>query len=147
MAQYLARPFLYLYARQPEEKEAVNDELTTQMEEIFGKESAKKENQGTKGYSPNTKRFRARWGDNAPFQEGGGFLGVHVCVCGAQSTSNDYLVLERYVTNSLCVHYLRHHRSECAEADLRIVGEVVALYKTGKWPRRVPFPAARAGKK
>lgn len=38
--------------------------------------------------------------------------GVHECVCGAQSTSCDYVLPSDDVTNSLCVHYLAHHRAE-----------------------------------
>src|SRR5262249_12137458 len=36
----------------------------------------------------------------------------HECVCGARSTNRDYRLPNGEVTNSLCVHYVAHHRSE-----------------------------------
>jgi hypothetical protein len=38
--------------------------------------------------------------------------GVHVCVCGAHSSSSDYHLPSGDLTNSLCGHYVSHHRSE-----------------------------------
>lgn len=137
--QYAAIPFLYVYARRQGEEE-VDDELTTQMEEIFAEE---KINRGVKGFPPNTKQFRIRWGNITPFDEGVGFMGIHMCICGAKSTSNDYLIFGRYVTNSLCVHYLRYHRSECTEADLKTVHDIIDLRKSGKTPSRLLFPKSR----
>jgi hypothetical protein len=42
----------------------------------------------------------------------GGWCGVHECVCGAVSTNRDYRLPSGETTNSLCVHYVAHHRSE-----------------------------------
>jgi hypothetical protein len=38
--------------------------------------------------------------------------GFHECICGAYSTSCDYRLPNGAMTNSLCVHYVAHHRSE-----------------------------------
>lgn len=38
------------------------------------------------------------------------FLGFHTCVCGARSDSADFILPNGLRTNSLCVHYLAHHR-------------------------------------
>lgn len=40
------------------------------------------------------------------------YAGVHECVCGAHSTSCDYRLPGGDLTNSLCVHYVAHHRAE-----------------------------------
>lgn len=47
------------------------------------------------------------------------FCGVHECCCGARSTACDYRLTNGYLTNSLCVHYLAHHRSEVPPHELR----------------------------
>jgi hypothetical protein len=47
-----------------------------------------------------------------------GWCGVHECVCGALSTSRDYLLPNGEVTNWLCVHYVAHHRSEVPVSQL-----------------------------
>jgi hypothetical protein len=38
--------------------------------------------------------------------------GFHECFCGAWSTTCDYRLPNGEATNSLCVHYVAHHRSE-----------------------------------
>src|SRR6185312_7678729 len=47
--------------------------------------------------------------------------GVHVCYCGATSSSCDYHLPSGDLTNSLCVHYLAHHRVDVGEAPLTAV--------------------------
>jgi hypothetical protein len=42
----------------------------------------------------------------------GCWFGFHECVCGAWSTNRDYRLPNGEVTNSLCVHYVAHHRPE-----------------------------------
>ncbi len=49
------------------------------------------------------------------------FGGIHVCYCGATSSSCDYHLPSGDLTNSLCVHYLAHHRVEVGEAQLTAV--------------------------
>jgi hypothetical protein len=46
------------------------------------------------------------------------FGGIHMCFCGAASTCNDYILPSGDVTNSLCVHYLAHHRCEVPPEQL-----------------------------
>lgn len=46
------------------------------------------------------------------------FAGVHQCVCGCTSTSCDYFLPDGQKTNSLCVHYLAHHRREVPAPQL-----------------------------
>jgi len=38
--------------------------------------------------------------------------GFHVCVCGACSATQNFLLPNDRKTNSLCVHYLAYHRDE-----------------------------------
>jgi hypothetical protein len=40
------------------------------------------------------------------------YAGVHECMCGAHSTSSNFHLPSGDLTNSLCVHYVAHHRSE-----------------------------------
>jgi hypothetical protein len=46
------------------------------------------------------------------------FYGLHRCVCGALSTNVDYVLPDGRHTNSLCVHYVAHHRSEIPRDQL-----------------------------
>jgi hypothetical protein len=50
-----------------------------------------------------------------------GYGGVHECYCGAASSSCDYNLPSGDLTNSLCVHYLAHHRAEVDEGQLAAV--------------------------
>lgn len=49
--------------------------------------------------------------------------GLHICVCGAMSANHDFRLPSGKITNSLCVHYLAHHRKEVSEEELRRVIE------------------------
>ena len=44
--------------------------------------------------------------------------GVHYCICGERSTNRDYMLQGGLKVNSLCVHYIRDHRSEVPESEL-----------------------------
>ena len=46
------------------------------------------------------------------------FCGVHTCVCGAMSEGHNYMLPDRQTTNSLCVHYMAHHRAEVPAEQL-----------------------------
>lgn len=50
-----------------------------------------------------------------------GFGGRYVCTCGAQSDSADRILPGDRVTNTLCVHYLAHHREEVPPEQLALV--------------------------
>jgi hypothetical protein len=81
---------LYIEPTQPASAEPVLDHLTRKMAAAF------------------RKARESEWGSR----------GFHECVCGAQSTSHDYLLPNSEVTNSLCVHYVAHHRSEVPAGQL-----------------------------
>ena len=46
-----------------------------------------------------------------------------MCVCGATSGSHD-VVLPKHITNTLCLHYVAHHRGEVPLDQLREVAEL-----------------------
>jgi hypothetical protein len=48
--------------------------------------------------------------------------GYHECFCGALSSSSNYRLPNGECTNSLCVHYVAHHRAEVPAAQLARVG-------------------------
>lgn len=50
-----------------------------------------------------------------------GYCGVHRCICDARSECYDYNLPNGMQTNSLCVHYLAHHRKEIPRSVLRFV--------------------------
>src|SRR5262245_22363123 len=50
------------------------------------------------------------------------FCGYHRCVCGAISGDHDFHLPNGDVTNSLCVHYVAHHRSEVPREELARIG-------------------------
>jgi hypothetical protein len=55
--------------------------------------------------------------------------GFHTCVCRMRSASYDLYVRStsgQFTTNSLCVHYLAHHRSEVPPGELDKVLTLVA---------------------
>jgi len=81
---------LYIEPAQPASTEPVLDHLTRKMAAAFRKARL------------------SEWGS----------CGVHECVCGAHSTSRDYRLPNGEVTNSLCVHYVAHHRSEVPAGQL-----------------------------
>jgi hypothetical protein len=49
------------------------------------------------------------------------FCGWHTCICGALSSDHDSVLPGGEETNSLCVHYLAHHRSEVPAEQLERV--------------------------
>lgn len=49
------------------------------------------------------------------------FGGVHTCCCEANSSCTDHILPRGEVTNSLCVHYVAHHRDEIPRRDLILV--------------------------
>ena len=89
------KSLLYIEPRHPAAAEALVDHLTRKMSAAF------------------------RQGGPVP----GAWGGVHECVCGALSTNRDYRLPSRDLTNSLCVHYLAHHRSEVPPEQLARVNE------------------------
>src|SRR5262249_20280009 len=46
------------------------------------------------------------------------YRGLHECMCGAHSTACDYHLPNGDLTNSLCVHYVAHHRAEVPSDQL-----------------------------
>ncbi len=51
------------------------------------------------------------------FVERSYYVGVHVCVCGAESATYDVLLPNRMITNTLAYHYLVYHTDEIPRAD------------------------------
>ncbi|MDB5292980.1 MAG: hypothetical protein JWL69_4221 [Phycisphaerales bacterium] len=50
-----------------------------------------------------------------------GYGGIHQCRCGANSSACDYFLPDGTMTNSLCVHYVAHHRNSVSFEELAIV--------------------------
>lgn len=87
----------YLLQIEPENdqsKEPVNDELTSKMEVLL---------------------------ENA--EVGLSYRGFHICKCGAISGSCD-LIVGKYITNSLAVHYLKWHRKDVPESEIQKLKEI-----------------------
>jgi hypothetical protein len=49
------------------------------------------------------------------------YLGRHQCICGANSTNQNYYLPNGFMTNSLCVHYVAYHRSEVPAHQLTLI--------------------------
>jgi hypothetical protein len=47
--------------------------------------------------------------------------GFHSCRCRATSSCCDYFLPDGTMTNSLCIHYVAHHRSEVPLEQLRLI--------------------------
>lgn len=52
------------------------------------------------------------------------YCGFHWCVCGTASKNYDSILTSGMRTNSLCVHYLAHHREEVPQAELEKVAQL-----------------------
>ena len=54
--------------------------------------------------------------------------GLHHCKCGKDTSDNgDYGISidgKIYYTNSLCVHYVKYHRSEVPQRDLELIDRI-----------------------
>jgi hypothetical protein len=121
-------PLLYIYAKTTLLTEPVDDILTHGLEEIFNKDHLK--HGVLNGYI---------------FKPDCSTLGVHHCPCGSKSECRDYIITTQieptnallrtygvnkqfkkykplvFATNSLCVHYLRYHRHEIPDIELKKV--------------------------
>lgn len=107
-------PFLYITPKSKPTNE-VNDNLTLSMQEILDSHKNK------------TGIFH-----KGKFYGNCSFNGFHFCICGQRSENTDYLILNKYVTNSLCVHYLKDHRSECPQKELNIVEKIIQEWNDKK---------------
>jgi hypothetical protein len=47
--------------------------------------------------------------------------GVHQCLCGATSSCCDHFLPDGTMTNSLCIHYVAHHRPSVPSQELRLI--------------------------
>ncbi len=92
---------LYIESKNQKSKQPVLDEKTKKMTAAF------KDSKGT-GVAFSDRKFL----------DGATTFGFHACICGAHSTSVDYLLPGGIVTNYLCVHYLAWHRSEVPQAEI-----------------------------
>lgn len=72
-----------------------------------------------------TKFVEALWKKS---KEGKMYKGFHTCRCGEQSDNCDHKV-GKYYTNSLCVHYIRDHRSEVPESEIKKIKEMMKAKK------------------
>lgn len=55
---------------------------------------------------------------NHSFRLGAGFRGWHTCSCGQKSTTKDYLLENKYYTNSLWRHYFEKHFGDIPKEEL-----------------------------
>ncbi len=63
-----------------------------------------------------TRRICAAFRQSRPSDYG--YEGVHSCYCGANSSACDYHLPGGELTNSLCIHYVAHHRLEVPARQL-----------------------------
>lgn len=62
------------------------------------------------------------------FQIGNGWRGVHSNCDGEKSSSRDFLLPNKYITNSLCVHYVRWFRNSIVGYNLQKLETIKNLY-------------------
>ena len=51
------------------------------------------------------------------------YRGFHKCSCGARS-SNERLVFDNKLTNSLCAHYMAYHRGEVPQEEIDYINSL-----------------------
>ena len=66
------------------------------------------------------------------FTEGAAFLGCHKNCDGERSDNHDYLLENGFITNSLCVHYVRWFRKSITGENLQKLKVLKELYETKK---------------
>lgn len=92
LSEAKARSVLYVRPAHDVSVEPVDDDLTSIMEKAYSQGEA-----------------------------GRPVRGRHKCACGENSRNYDVKLPGGYVTNSLCVHYLRYHRDEVPEEEIEKV--------------------------
>ncbi len=65
-----------------------------------------------------TRKMTAAYRQSKP---GPGYRGVHFCACNAASDNCEHELPNGIKTNSLCIHYLAHHRDEVPAVELEKV--------------------------
>lgn len=72
-------------------------------------------------------KSKALWGVSCEkhFERGMTTMGVHMCSCGAVSSSYDVLLPGDYVTNTLGYHYLVHHRDEVPIDQIKTLKKIL----------------------
>lgn len=108
MIENKKRALLFIEPKKPKEEIPVVDELTQKIEELFKQEIL------PHGVFMNGK-----------FSRGLSTLGIHTCICGARSESRDYEISSGVFTNTLATHYLRWHRDEVPEEELKKVRKLL----------------------
>lgn len=83
-----------------------------------------------------TRKMAAAWRKRKDSEHG--YRGFHTCRCGAESDNLDHFI-NCVLTNSLCVHYLAHHRDSVPDSELAKVralanGEVMPTVEELKSP-------------
>lgn len=99
----------YLLFIEPQKKEKLNspieDELVNLVEMAIGKSKS-----GVSGYG--------NLGDNGSFNGDIGYKGFHRTECGENSGSQDLLLENGMITNSLAPFYLKWYRNSIPETDI-----------------------------
>lgn len=79
------------------------------------------------------------------------YRGSHTCSCGAMSDNRNHCTFNGLLTNSLCVHYVAHHRDEIpAEEFAKIAALPSAETGNDDWaivPTREELNSPRGGTK
>lgn len=95
---------LFIEPKETRSQEPIVDRITIKMFNLIMKNL---ENRGVAG--------------SRGFTTGLATMGVHTCICGAHSTSCDYMINNTIATNSLCVHYLAYHRDEVPQSHIDVI--------------------------
>jgi len=111
--------FLYIEpSLQEKSLEPVNDIYTEAIEYFFNKST-----RGCGWFS----NLKSNGVDD--FTVGFAYKGCHSCSDGEQSSNVDYLLENGYITNSLCVHYVRWFRNSITGFNLEKLEILKKLYE------------------
>lgn len=79
------------------------------------------------------------------FHEGSTYRGYHTTSCGQHSSSNDYLLANGMVTNSLAVFYTKFYRDSILSQDRENLKKLASFYgKDIDWDNAFQSPAPDA---
>ena len=106
---------LFMEPKEKPSKKPIIDELTKKMTASFRKAKI--------GCINNY----AKIGQDYTFTIDGGWMGSHICSCGAGTHTDggrDYLLNNEEMTNKHCIHYLAFHRNEIHKEQLERINKL-----------------------
>lgn len=116
--------FLYIEPSLEEKSSEPIDDIYTHAVQYFFDRS-------TSGAAAGYSNLESK-GDQSEFNAGSGYRGFHENCDDIWSSNQDYLFPNGFITNSLCIHYVRWFRNSITGFNLEKLEILKNLYETSK---------------